>query len=190
MQDSGDVDNYASRLDWKVKDYNLCPRPITPSTTDTDAADTDSAKTLAKMSEQEHMFYLLRRIAQNDEWKVFLVLMMDKNPMITATCDEIVTKLVEMQAAIKERMGSLQKLCSLQRKVAKVVEMAVKLIKPAEVQRGIREMTREILRETTKGKRRIAGSAFIASGEGTPRRTRSASNEEIIQRLPTLQHKH
>jgi hypothetical protein len=69
-----------------------------------------------------------------------------------------------------EGMGSLQKLCSLQRSMAKVVVvMAVKPVKAAEVQRGIREMIREII--GTIGKRRISGSAFIASGEGTPPRT-------------------
>jgi len=89
----------------------------------------------------------------------------------------------------RERKGSLQKLCSLQRRVAKVVVvvMAVKLKKAAEVQGGIREMTREIIRETTIAKRRISGSAFIASGEGTPPRTAWASNAAILQRLPTLQ---
>jgi hypothetical protein len=53
LQGCGDVDNYASRLDRKVKDYNLCAGPTTPSTAGTDAADTDtdSAKTIAKMSE-------------------------------------------------------------------------------------------------------------------------------------------
>jgi len=105
LQDCGDVDNYASRIDRKVKDYNLCAGPTAPSTTDTDATDTDSAKTIAKMSEQEHIFYLLRGIPRNDEWKVFLVLMMDKNAMMTATPDEIVTKLVEKEAAIKRENG-------------------------------------------------------------------------------------
>jgi len=84
LQDCGDVDNYASRIDRKVKDYNLCARPTAPSTTDTDA-DTDTAKTIAKMSEQEHIFYLLRCIPRNDEWKVFLELMMDKNATMTTT---------------------------------------------------------------------------------------------------------
>jgi hypothetical protein len=51
LQDCGDVDNYASRIDRKVKGYNLCIGPAAPSTTDTDA-DTDSAKTITKMSEQ------------------------------------------------------------------------------------------------------------------------------------------
>jgi hypothetical protein len=47
--------------------------------------------------------------------------------------------------------------------------MAVKPVKAAEVQRGIREIIREIIR--TIGKRRISGSAFIATGEGIPPRT-------------------
>jgi hypothetical protein len=98
-QHCGDVDNYASRIDRKVKDYNLCPGQ---TTTDTDA---DTAKTIAKMSEQEHSFYLLRGIPMNDEWKVFLGLMMDKNAMMTTTPNEIVTKLVEKEAAIKRENG-------------------------------------------------------------------------------------
>ena len=103
LQDCGDVDNYGSRIDWKVKDYNLCAGP---TTNDTDAADTDAnAKTMAKICEQEHIFYLLRGIPRNDEWKVFLELMMDKNATMTATPDEIVTKLVKKEAAIKRENG-------------------------------------------------------------------------------------
>jgi len=105
LQDCADVDNYASRNNRNNKDYNLCAGPTAPSTTDPDAADTDSAKTIAKMSEQEHIFYLLRRVPRNDEWKVFLELMMDKNVTITALHDEIVTKLVEKEAAIKRQNG-------------------------------------------------------------------------------------
>jgi hypothetical protein len=102
LQDSGDIDNYASRIDRKVKDYDLCAWPIAPSTTDTDA---DTAKTIAKMCEQVHIVYLLRGNPRNDEWKVFLELMMDKNATMTATPDEIVTKLVEKEAAIKRENG-------------------------------------------------------------------------------------
>jgi len=105
LQDCGDVDNYALQIDRKVKDYSLCAGPTAPSTTDTDVADTDSAKTIVKMSEQEHIFYLLRGIPTNDEWKVFLELIMDKNATMTATPDEIVTKLVQMDAAIKREKG-------------------------------------------------------------------------------------
>jgi len=61
----------------------------------------DTAKTIAKLSQQEHIFYLLHGIPRNDEWRVFLKLMMDKNATMTATPDEIITKLVEKEAAIK-----------------------------------------------------------------------------------------
>jgi len=100
LQDCGDVDNYASRIDRKVKDYNLCAGP---TTTDTDA--TDSAKTISQISKQEHIFYLLCGIPRNDEWKVLLELMMDKNATMTATPDDIGPKLLEKEAAIKREIG-------------------------------------------------------------------------------------
>jgi hypothetical protein len=53
------------------------------------------------MSDQEHIFYLLRRIPRNDGQTVFQELMMNKNATMPATPDEIVTKLVETDAAIK-----------------------------------------------------------------------------------------
>jgi len=106
LQDCGDVNNYASRINRKMKDYNLCAGPRASSTAGTDAADTDaSAKTITKMSEQEHIWYLLRGIPRNDELKVFLGLLMEKNAMMTAMPDEIVTKLVEKEAAIKREHG-------------------------------------------------------------------------------------
>jgi hypothetical protein len=42
LQDWGNVVNYVSQIDRKVKDYNLCGGPTAPSTTYTDG-DTDSA---------------------------------------------------------------------------------------------------------------------------------------------------
>jgi uncharacterized membrane protein YgcG len=107
-QDCGNVDNYASWIDWKIMDYNLCTGPTATSTAGTDAANTDNeanAMMMAKMSEQQHMFSLLRGIPRNDKWIVFLALMMDKNAMITATPDEIVTKLVKKEAAINRENG-------------------------------------------------------------------------------------
>jgi len=86
----------------------------------------------------------------------------------------------------REGFGSLQKPCSLQRRVAKVVVMAVKPVKVAKVQRGIRE----IIREKTIGNRTICGSAFIPIGKGISPRTAWASNTVILQSLPTLQQKH
>ena len=69
-------------------------------TTDTDAADTDTAKILAKMSGQEHMVY-----TRNDEWQVFLKLMTAKNAMMTTKPNEIVTMLVKKEDAIKRENG-------------------------------------------------------------------------------------
>jgi len=107
LQDCGDVDNYALRIDRNVKDYNLCAGPIAPSIAGTDAADTnmDTVKTIVRMSDQEHIIYPLHGIRRNDKWKVFLELMMDNKATMTATPDEIVTKLVEMEAAIKRENG-------------------------------------------------------------------------------------
>jgi len=85
------------------------------------------------------------------------------------------------QLQSRDRMGSLQKLWSLQRMVPKVAEEA----KSATVQRGIRE----IIRGTTIRKRRICGNGFIASGKGISPRTAWASNMVILQSLPTLQQK-
>jgi len=42
QQDCGDVDNYASQINRKVQEYNLCAGP---TTTDTDAADTHANAT-------------------------------------------------------------------------------------------------------------------------------------------------
>jgi hypothetical protein len=49
-------------------------------------------------------------------------------------------------------------------------------------------MIREIIK--TRGKRKISGSAFIASGKGKPPGTACASNTAILQGLPTLQQTH
>jgi hypothetical protein len=57
------------------------------------------------MSEQEHIFYLLRGIPSNDEWKVSLEHMMEKNAAMTVTPNEIITMLIEKEAAIKREKG-------------------------------------------------------------------------------------
>jgi hypothetical protein len=128
VQDCGDVNNYGLRIDWKVKDYNLCAGP---TTTDTDATDTNgSAKAIAKMSQQEYIFYLLRGIPSNHEWKIFLELMMDKNARLTATPDGIVTELVEKEAAIKRENGLAQEALLFAKKGGKAGEASKGSISP------------------------------------------------------------
>jgi hypothetical protein len=96
------------------------------------------------------MFDSLGRIPRNDKWKVFPKLVIDKNATMTATPNDIVTKVIEMEAAIKRENGLAPKALLLQGRVATavMVVMAVKLVKVAEVQRGIREMIGKIIRET------------------------------------------
>ena len=102
----GDVNNYTSQICRKFKDFNLCAELTATLPGGPDAANTDpSAKTIAKMSEQEHIFHLLCGIPWHDELKVFLELMVDKNAMMTARPDKIVTKLVEKECAIKRENG-------------------------------------------------------------------------------------
>jgi len=100
LEDCDDVDTYAVWIDHKVKDYNVCSEPSTSST--------DTSRTLAKMTDEEHVFYLLRGIPRNDDWQFLLELMMDKNAMATLTPDEIVIKLVEKEATIKRENGLWQ----------------------------------------------------------------------------------
>jgi hypothetical protein len=101
LQDRRDVDNYASRIDRNIKNNNLCAGSSTTNTDD----DMDTTKTIAKMSEQQHIVYLLHVIPRNDEWRVILELMIDQNAMMTTRPDEIVTKLVEMEAVMKSING-------------------------------------------------------------------------------------
>jgi hypothetical protein len=58
LKDCGDSDNYTSRINRTVKDFNICAVTTALLTTDTDAADTDSAKAIAKRSEQDHIIFL------------------------------------------------------------------------------------------------------------------------------------
>jgi len=94
LEDCDDVDTYALRIGQMVKDYNLCAEPST-----------SDAKTLGKMTDEQHLFYLLRGIPRNDDWQFFLELMMVKIAMATLTPDEIVIKLVEKEATIKRVKG-------------------------------------------------------------------------------------
>jgi len=99
LQDCGDVDNYSSRINRKVKDYNLCAGPSNPDT------DADTAMRIAKMSKQKHIFYHLRGVPRNNDRKFSLEPMRDNDATMTTTPDEIVTKLVEKEAAIKTENG-------------------------------------------------------------------------------------
>jgi hypothetical protein len=99
---------------------------------------------------------------------------------MTTINNEIVTKVVKQEAPTKREDGLTAEALLLQGRVAQVLVMAVKPVKAAKVQRGIREIMR------TVGKREICGSALIAKGVRISPRTASESNELIVQRLPSL----
>jgi len=94
LEDCDNVDSYALWIDQKVKDYNICLEPLT-----------SDAKTLAKMTDEEHMLYLWCGIPRKDDWEFFLELMMDNNVMVTLTRYELVIKLVEKKAPMKRENG-------------------------------------------------------------------------------------
>jgi len=84
----------------------------------------------------------------------------------------------------RDRLGSLQKLWSRQRKVVQAAERA----RSAKVQRQSREIIREIIR--TIRKRKIYQSDFICNSDGISPRTVWASNPAFIQKVLTLQQNH
>jgi hypothetical protein len=166
QQDGGDVDNCATRIDRKVKDNNLYTGP---TTTATDADADANAKTIANMSEQEHIVYPLRGVPRNNKWKAFRELMMDKIVTMTAAPDEIVTKLVEKEAAINRENGLAPEALLLAKKGGRGCRgcRGGKVGKsPKRDKRDNKRDDKEIIRETMIGKRRISRSAFIASSEG------------------------
>ncbi|KAF8535289.1 hypothetical protein BDD12DRAFT_856103 [Trichophaea hybrida] len=97
LEDCDSVDAYASKINGKVAEYNLCAEP-----TDTDAT---TADTIPKMSKQEHVFYLFRGIPRDDDWRVILEIMRDKSDSIATKPEEVVTKLIAQEAAIKREKG-------------------------------------------------------------------------------------
>ena len=99
LEDCETVDSYVSKIDEKVSAYNLCA-----DSTGTTATGGDDSDTIPKISKQEHVFYLLRGVPRNDDWKVFLEILRNR-PDIHAKPEEVVTKLAVQEAAIKREKG-------------------------------------------------------------------------------------
>ena len=91
LEDCENVDSYVSKIGEKVSAYNLYA----------DAAGTrdDDSDTIPKMSKQEHVFYLLRGVPRNDDWRAFLEILRNKSDL-HAKPEEVVTMLVAQEAAI------------------------------------------------------------------------------------------
>jgi len=118
LWDCRDVDNAESRMDSTVKDYNPCARP---SISDTDAADTDTAKTISQMSEQKDIFNLLWGIPRNDKWTVIWSSWWTKILRWLPPQMRLSRSMFKKKLQSWERMGSVRKLCSLLRRVVMAV---------------------------------------------------------------------
>ncbi|KAF8248654.1 hypothetical protein K440DRAFT_642074 [Wilcoxina mikolae CBS 423.85] len=78
LEDCGDVMTYSLRIDRLVQDWNLC--------VDADEADADDDKPAVRKRKKatvtpdgKHIFYLVYGIPNNDDWKIFLEFMEDKD---------------------------------------------------------------------------------------------------------------
>ncbi|KAF8247989.1 hypothetical protein K440DRAFT_643262 [Wilcoxina mikolae CBS 423.85] len=103
LEDCGDITTYTLCIDRLVQDWNLC--------VDSDEADTveDDGKPAVRkhkkatvMPDGEHIFYLLYGIPNNDEWKIFLKFMEDKDAENTMWPSELITKMLEREEKLKQ----------------------------------------------------------------------------------------
>ena len=118
------LETYPLRSNQKVKNFDLCSE-----------ASTSEAKRLAKMTDEQQVFYLLHGIPRNDDWRFFVELMMDKNATATLVPDEIVINLIEKESTIKHEKGQDRKPYCSPKKTPK------EIAKPkAEAGRAVKEM--------------------------------------------------
>jgi len=84
------VQEYASKIQSYVNDFNLC-------------ADTDSSSTgIGTMPKSEHTYYLMQGIPKNDDWRFFTQLMYDKIDTMADKPEEIVTKMKAHEARLQK----------------------------------------------------------------------------------------
>ena len=108
LEGSGSIDSYAFAVNQKVIDYNLCAAPGAkrpePGLAQ-EPVSTALVDAIPKMSQQEHVFFLLCGLPRNEDWKVFIEIMRDKDGTISMKPEDVVTKLLAQEAAIKRDKG-------------------------------------------------------------------------------------
>jgi hypothetical protein len=77
------VQEYASKIQGHVNDFNLCAGSSTGSGT---------------MPKSEHSYYLMQGVPKNDDWRFFTQLMYDKIDTLADNPEEIVTKMKAHEA--------------------------------------------------------------------------------------------
>jgi len=87
LRDCENVQEYASKIQGYVNDFNLC-------------ADSDSST--GTMPKSEHSYYLMQGVPKDDDWRFFTQLMYDKIDTLADKPEEIVTKMKAHEARLQK----------------------------------------------------------------------------------------
>ncbi|KAF8248377.1 hypothetical protein K440DRAFT_642692 [Wilcoxina mikolae CBS 423.85] len=97
LEDCGDVTTYTLRIDRLVQDWNLCVDADEADAADDDKLAVRKRKKATVMPDGEHIFNLLYGIPNNNDWKIFLEFMEDKDAEDTMWPRDVITKMLERQ---------------------------------------------------------------------------------------------
>jgi len=87
LRDCENVQEYASKIQGHVNDFNLCA---------------DSSTGSGTMPKSEHSYYLMQGIPKDDDWRFFTQLMYDKIDTLADKPEEIVTKMKAHEARLQK----------------------------------------------------------------------------------------
>jgi len=85
LRDCENVQEYASKIQGYVNDFNLC-------------AHSDSSTGSGTMPKSEHSYYLMKGIPKDDDWRFFTQLMYDKIDTLADKAEEVIMKMKAHEA--------------------------------------------------------------------------------------------
>jgi len=91
LSDCENVQEYASKIQSYVNDFNLC-------------ADTDSSSSTGSgtMPKSEHTYYLMKGVPKDDDWRFFTQLMYDKIDTLADKPEEVIVKMKAHEARLQK----------------------------------------------------------------------------------------
>jgi len=89
LSDCENVQEYASKIQSYVNDFNLC-------------ADTDSSTGSGTMPKSEHTYYLMKGVPKDDDWRFFTQLMYDKIDTLADKPEEVIVKMKAHEARLQK----------------------------------------------------------------------------------------
>ncbi|KAF8254217.1 hypothetical protein K440DRAFT_635719 [Wilcoxina mikolae CBS 423.85] len=107
LEDCKDVTTYMLRNDRLVQDWNLCVDAEEADTAEDDGKvpAVRKGKKAMVIPDGEYISYLLYGIPNNDDWKIFLEFMEDKDAEDTMWPSEVITKMLEREKKLKKEKG-------------------------------------------------------------------------------------